>query len=115
MDLRKITFSYIPETISLLNLVTPSEWAGFDDSVSALAEKLYRFGNKQTLEVEVQVQDLISDLPLGYDLFLPKFREKGRVRVVNRSSGRVFEFRVCFISHPRYVTSDLDPSELNRA
>ena len=70
-------------------------WTSFDDCVSALTDKLRKLGNKRTLEVEFRFESLASDTPVDYKKFLPKFREKGQVRVVDRSSGQVLELAVC--------------------
>ena len=79
-------------------------WASFDDCMSALADKLRKLGNKQTLEVEFKFVRAILYPPPEGEVFLPKFSEKGRVRVVDYSSGQVLQPAVCFLLSlvPRY-------------
>jgi len=71
-------------------------WEPFDKCVSALTDKLRKLGNKQTLEVEFRFDFLASDTLVDPKRFLSKFREKGRVRVVDHSGSRVLVLSVCF-------------------
>lgn len=50
-----------------------------------------------TLEVEFRFEPLPME-QMDCKKFLPKFREKGRVKVLDRSSGQVMELTVCFFS-----------------
>jgi len=65
--------------------------------MSALADKLRKLGNKQTLEVEFKFVCAILDPPEDGEVFLPKFSEKGRARIVDPSSGWVLKPAVCFL------------------
>lgn len=98
VNIQKITFSHTPATVIVVlqALMDCACWTPFDDCISALADELKRSGNGRTLEVEFQIDCAISDLPVTCSGFLPKFREKGRVRVVRRSIGQILEL-VCFL------------------
>lgn len=94
-NIRKIIFSHPLIAVTLQALTNDTDWTSFDDCVSVLADKLRGSGNKQTLEVELRTGCMVLDPLVDYGGFLPKFREKGRVRVVDRSSGQVLELAVC--------------------
>lgn len=66
-------------------------WIPFDDMICALVGRLQKSGNKNTLEVELQADTAEADEEGRHEKFLPKFREKGRVRIVDVSSGRLWE------------------------
>jgi len=68
--------------------------------MSALADKLRELGNEQTLELEFRFQCLNLAPRVDHIVFLPKFREKGRVIMVDSSTGRVLEFTVRFLFLP---------------
>ena len=94
INLSKIVFALPHLTMRLGH----PNWMDFDGWISALADKLRKLGNKQTLEVEFRFVPVVSDLK-G---FLPKFRERGRVRIVDLSNGQVLELElaVCFPFFP---------------
>jgi hypothetical protein len=56
--------------------------------ICGLADRLRVSGCKHTLEVEFRAQFADLDEEVDYDGFLPKFKEKGRVRIVETSSGK---------------------------
>ena len=60
-----------------------------DGSLSQLVEKLRGLGYSRTLEVEFLVSSLADgEVESGFAKLLPKFRKKGRVRVIQKSAGR---------------------------
>ena len=89
VNIRKIIFSHPLIAATLQALTNNTDWKSFDDCVSALADKLRGLGNKQTLEVELRTGSIVLDPLVDYSGFLSKFREKGRVSVVDRSSGQI--------------------------
>jgi len=70
-------------------------WPPFDDCMSALIGKLCREGYKQVLGVEFRCTSVVWDQTADNKEFLPRFREKGWVKIVDRSTGRVLELAVC--------------------
>ena len=97
VNIWKITLSSYSSDTTLHAFLNHHCWTSLDDCISALADKLRKLGNEQTLEVEFRIKYLIIDKPVDYKMFLPKFREKGRVRVVGRSDTRVLELVVGYI------------------
>ena len=95
INIRKITFSPYSLGAMLHTFLNRPYWTSFDDCISALADKLRNLGNEQTLEVEFRFEYLVSDPLVDYKRFLPKFREKGRVRIVDCSGRQVLELAVC--------------------
>ena len=111
-NLRKIKFSLRVFAATLNAFLGQPSWEQFDSCICSLADKLRKLGNKQTLEVEILVH-LNSCPSVGYKEFLPKFREKGRVRVVEHLSRPVPEPVVCVFSYSCHFTfSESDSSEL---
>jgi len=99
INIWKITFSRYSSPILLHIFSSHHCWTSFDDYISTLADKLRKLGSKKTLEVEFQSEYLVVDsLPVDYKRFLPKFREKGRVRIADPLSRWVLELPVCFHS-----------------
>ena len=60
-------------------------WEPFDDMICGLADRLRKAGLKHTLEVELQVGQ-VAFSEEEHKKFLPKFKEKGRVRIISTSS-----------------------------
>ena len=60
--------------------------------ICGLVDRLCLLGYKHTLEVEFRAQLVNLDEEVDHDKFLPKFKEKGRVRVVEISSRRFREW-----------------------
>ena len=59
--------------------------------MSALADKLRKLGNKQTLKAEFKFVRATLDPPVDCEAFLPKFSEKDRARVMDCPSGQVLK------------------------
>jgi hypothetical protein len=80
-NLRKIVFTPTHERLRGGFLSENPCWPHFDDIVCELVDKLCLLGYKSTLEVELWTRKPI-EFSGGQDMreFLPKFREKGRVR-----------------------------------
>ena len=60
----------------------------------ALVDKLHMLGYGHTLELELRCEPATSGSNLDYSGFLPKFRERGRVRILDTSSGETLEVTV---------------------
>lgn len=60
--------------------------------ICGLVDRLRRSGYKNTMEVELRAETVTIDSKAYYKEFLPKFQEKGRVRIVETSSGTVREW-----------------------
>jgi hypothetical protein len=112
VNFRKITFSQPSVFDSFWALINHLGWRSFDDCVCALADKLRGLGNIQLLEIEFQINYLGLESLANYT-FLPKFREKGRLKVVECSSGWSWSLQFVLFSHSHRVISDLDLSEMN--
>ena len=114
INLSKIVFSSRSWTTTLDIFQSLFHWVDFDNCISALADKLRKLGNKQTLEMEFRFELVPLDQPRDLKGFLPKFREKGRVRIADLSHGQVLELAVCFPFCSCYIValSDLDSSEM---
>ena len=67
-------------------------WISFDDMICGLVDRLRMSGNKHTLEVEFRAQFVNLDEEEDHDKFLPKFKKKGRVRIVEIASGKIREW-----------------------
>ena len=67
-------------------------WGPFDDTLCELVERLQRSGYKYTLEVVFRAQFVDLEEEVDHDKILPKFKKKGRVRVVEISSGKFREW-----------------------
>jgi len=65
-----------------------------DNAMRRLVDKLSTLGYKHTLELEFRCESV--GLHLDFKDFLPKFRERGRVRISNTSSGEVLDLIVRF-------------------
>ena len=72
-------------------------WDHLDDIMRRLVDKLYALGYKHTLELEFLFESARFYPDLGFGALLPKFREKGRVRALNISSGEVLDLPGEFI------------------
>ena len=71
------------------------EFSGFaryrqslDDCLCRLVEQLRRSGYKQRPELVLLTRDVPDD-EKGFEEFLPKFREQGRVKFIRELDGRV--------------------------
>ena len=90
-NLRKLVFA-LPDIYRTRNSLWDSRgWISFDNMICGLVDRLRMSGYRHTLELELQ----IAYLKLGkqrHERFLPKFKEKGLVRIVEVLSGRVREW-----------------------
>ena len=66
-----------------------SRWMLLDDVLCELIDRLGKSGYKHTLEVELQAKfvELDKCAVIRYEEFLSKFREKGRVSVMDLMTG----------------------------
>lgn len=95
INLRTIAFPSDTHGFSSHVLVDrPHYWNHLDNTACGLVNKLRALGYEHTLELEFQLESVDPTLYLGG--FLRNFREKGRVRVVNTSSGEVLDLAVRF-------------------
>jgi len=69
-----------------------------------LVNKLCALGYEHTLELEFLFDSAEFYPDLDFKALLPKFRERGRVRILNTSSGEVLDLPVGF-SFVTYITS----------
>lgn len=67
-------------------------WPPFDDMVCGLVDRLRMSGCRHTLELEFRAEFVELDGKVYHKEFLPRFKEKGRVRIVEISSGRFWEW-----------------------
>jgi len=70
--------------------MTDHNWGGSDKMICGLVGRLRMSGYKDTLEVEFRAEFVDLGEKVNHEEFLPKFKERGRVRIVETSSG---EFR----------------------
>ena len=67
-------------------------WGPFDDTICELVERLERSGYTHTLEVKFRAQFVDLEEEVDHEEFLPKFKKKGRVSIVEVSSGKFREW-----------------------
>ena len=70
-----------------------------------LVDKLYALGYKHTLELEFLFESARFYPDLGFGALLPKFREKGRVRALNISSGEVLDLPVSLFRDTYHIVA----------
>ena len=70
-----------------------SYWASLDDTLCGLVDRLRMSGYEHTLEVEfpIDVEDM-DNYEAYQEKLLPKFKEKGRVRIAYILSGKFREW-----------------------
>ena len=87
-ELRKITFSPSYMSDSIIFAQQMEEWAVIDEGLCELVDRLRAAGYRHTLEAELRLTG-IGDDPGRWDftMFLPEFREKGIVTVVDTAHG----------------------------
>ena len=79
-DFQKVVFTPLV-TFDWEVLSVGSLWALFDDAICGLADKLRTLGSQNALEVELCTVFAGFGTKEQQNRFLPKFREKGRVKV----------------------------------
>jgi hypothetical protein len=89
-EFRKVVF------VSSLSLfwgfqLTNPHWVPFDDIICGLADRLRASGSRHTLEVELRLAS-VGFPEEDLKQFLPKFKEKGRIRIVGVRFGGVQEW-----------------------
>ena len=89
MNFEKLVFAIHP-LIRESDLIDPC-WVPFDDMICGLVERLQTLGYKRKLEVEFRAP-IVAVPEIYHKWFLPKFKKKGRVRIVEGSSGKVWEW-----------------------
>lgn len=74
-------------------------WIDFDDMICGLVDRLQSSGYKNTLEVELRGDKVSTGGEVSHGEFLPKFKKKGRVRIVRNVSGIASEGSnpACFV------------------
>ena len=115
-QLRELIFPsslFLPREVSLISTITSTNlrkivfdllrnpkdqlWLSLDTKLSILVDRLRKSGYEHILELEFRVclefaQEISN---VGPDRFFRKFREKGRVNVLERASGRTLYFSDC--------------------
>ena len=100
-NLRTIAFLPSPQGFTSYTLVSqPHYWEPLDDVACRLVSKLSTLGYKHTLELEFRFDGTYFDPDLAFGGFLPKFRERGRVKILNTSSGEFLDLAVRFFLRP---------------
>ena len=90
-NLRKLVLTLSSTTIRR-EVLYDSSWEPFDGMICGLVDRLQALGYKHTLEVEFRANCVELGGEMRQENFLPKFREKGRVRVVEDLTGRFWEW-----------------------
>ncbi|KAF9648089.1 hypothetical protein BDM02DRAFT_3269711 [Thelephora ganbajun] len=90
-SLRKIIFAPVTKRITWGLLWDHPCWMPFDDMICGFVDRLQASGYKHTLELEFRVNSVELGEEVHRKDFLPKFREKGLVRIVEVLSERVWE------------------------
>ena len=107
INLRTIAFLPAPGGFGSYTLVAqPYYWEPLDNVICGLVDKLCSLGYKHTLELEFLFESARFDPDLDFAGLLPKFRERGRVRILNTSSGEVLDLPVRFFFVRRVTISD---------
>jgi hypothetical protein len=88
-NFQKFVFKPVPIQ-SLETLWGRPQGRFFEDTLCGLADRLRGLGSKHTLEAEFWVDSVRSSE--HHKEFLPKFKEKGRVRIVGDRCGGVQEW-----------------------
>lgn len=90
-NLERIVFASDREDLTWNSLLGHQFWPLFDDIVCSLVDRLHLLGYQRTLEVEVRARGSMGSKRGMNDLeFLPKFREKGRVRILADTTGECY-------------------------
>jgi hypothetical protein len=82
MNLRKIIFVPPLSFLAWECLLDNPRWTHFDEVLCALVDRLRVSGYENTLEVEIRAILVEPDEGVDHEKFLPKFKAKGRARVV---------------------------------
>lgn len=97
INLRTITFLLDTQAFPLHDLVDRSHhWNTLDNILCALVDKLRTLGHKHTLELRIQLESAKLNAGIRFRGLLPKFKERGRVRILSTSSGDVVVLVVRF-------------------
>ena len=86
MNIRKIVF--VPDNTGVR---WGHPWSSLDAALSSLVGRLLASGREHTLELELQLEPKFAEINPRDDLdaFFPCFREKGRVTILEKTSGRI--------------------------
>ncbi|KAF9645699.1 hypothetical protein BDM02DRAFT_3189483 [Thelephora ganbajun] len=87
INLQKLVFSRLRP-----NFLKNPCWIPVDDTICGLVDRLQASGYKHTLELEFRMDSVESGEEVDGKDFLPKFQEKGLVRIVEVPSGRFWEW-----------------------
>lgn len=91
INLQQIIFAPYYSGHEWMALLEDPCWKAFDDMICGLVDRLRMSGSEHTLEVQFRVTFPDFGSEEHHELFLRKFKEKGRVRTV-LASGRVREW-----------------------
>ena len=91
-NLRKLIFAPLAVHLRWEFPLRDPCWKALDEVICGIADRLWAPGHKYILEVEFQADIVDLGGEAHHETFLPMFKEKGRVRVVEVSSGRCREW-----------------------
>jgi len=114
INLRTITFTPHFRDLSQDALLCRSTWAHLDDVLCGLVKKMHKLGYDRTLELVFRFESVSFDPDLDYPAFMPRFRENGRVRILDTSNGKIFGIVVRFF-HDCTISLFLNHGPVNRA
>ena len=84
-ELRKVTF-LLRYTYSWTSFAQQTEgWASIDKALCGLVDRLSTEGYRHTLEAQLRLRGIRYDGKHDFTKFLPEFREKGVVTVIDAS------------------------------
>lgn len=101
-NIRAIIFTLPPLTTR--ELLDHSYMQLLDNVMHRLVGKLRTLGYRHTPTLEFRLKSVTFNHNLNYKTYLPKFREDGRVRILDTSSGKALEitvrsfFAICIVS-----------------
>lgn len=100
-NLRTVVFSLDFRCDMSLVLAASDAWKSMDSIMRGLVDKLCMLGYEHTLVLEFRSESVKLLPDLDFRSFMPKFRERGRVKISNTSGGEVFDLvvRIFFPTH----------------
>jgi len=115
VNLRTIIFTPNCQGLAHRALLCRRAWAPLDDVMCGLVEKLRTLWYDRTLELEFRFQFATLYPDLDYPAFMPRFRENGRVTILETLNGKVFRFAVRFFFTNHTTLPFLNRGSANRA
>ena len=91
-NLRKLVITWWISHIEWDFLLFNLRWISFDDVICGLVDRLEKSGYRHTLELGFRAEFVDLDEEVDHQEFMPKFKEKGRVRIVEVSSRKFREW-----------------------